>query len=155
MKNPRRPLPRPNRRSAGPSSREGSATVEFALICPFLTLLVLGAIDVGQYANANQIVSNASREGARLAAKFDTATATEVEAKVLDYLDGPYPGLSTGVQVTVNDSSGSLTSDLTTVESGSPIVVTVNLEYDRVRWLSATNVLAGRTISISTRVRRE
>ena len=47
-------------------SRSGVAAVECALAAPVLMLLVLGAIDIGQYANVHQKVSDASREGVRV-----------------------------------------------------------------------------------------
>ena len=49
----------PQRRDRG-----GSAAVECAIVAPLLTLLVLGTIDVGQYANVYQKVSDASARGA-------------------------------------------------------------------------------------------
>jgi Flp pilus assembly protein TadG len=42
--------------------------VEFALLLPLLVLLVFGIIDLGRVLNAQITVSQAAREGARLAA---------------------------------------------------------------------------------------
>ena len=41
--------------------------VEFAVVAPLLFALLMGAIDVGQYVNVGQTVSDASREGAHVA----------------------------------------------------------------------------------------
>ena len=46
-------------------SRRGIATVECAIIAPFLIFLILAAVDMGQYANVYQKICDASREGAR------------------------------------------------------------------------------------------
>ena len=46
----------------------GAAAVEFALVLPLLLMLVLGAIDWGWYFFLREVVTNASREGARAGA---------------------------------------------------------------------------------------
>jgi Flp pilus assembly protein TadG len=57
------------RRSArrAPADR-GAAAVEFALLLPMLLLLVFGIIDFGRALNAQITLTQAAREGARLAA---------------------------------------------------------------------------------------
>src|SRR5687768_3502192 len=92
-------------------SRRGAAAVECAIIAPLLTLLLLGAIDVGQYANMYQKVSDASRHGARVAAKYGTTTTAQVEAAVMDYLEQACPNVGDGTldsatTVTVMNSAG-------------------------------------------------
>ena len=52
-------------------ARKGAAVAEFALLVPVLVLLALGAIDAGQLVNVSQVVNDASREGARLAARSE------------------------------------------------------------------------------------
>ena len=61
-------------RRRGTCKRTGAAVVECATVAPLLTLLLLGAIDMGQFANTYQKISHASREGARVAAQHDTTT---------------------------------------------------------------------------------
>lgn len=106
------------RRSKGKSprvtrckGRRGAATVELAVVAPILVLLLLGTIDVGQFVNVGQTVSNASREGARVAARNDTLNVSEVEISVLGYLANSFPGvppsaLGAAVQVNVGDANG-------------------------------------------------
>jgi len=43
----------------------GAEAVEFALVVPFMMLLVFGGIDFGYMINLDTMVNNASREGAR------------------------------------------------------------------------------------------
>ncbi|GLB31527.1 hypothetical protein LAD12857_34500 [Lacrimispora amygdalina] len=45
----------------------GQALVEMALVLPLLILLVCGIVEFGRIYNANLVVTNASREGARKA----------------------------------------------------------------------------------------
>jgi Flp pilus assembly protein TadG len=56
---------RPARRA--PRDR-GAAAVEFALLLPLLTLLVFGIVDFGRALNAQITLTQAAREGARMAA---------------------------------------------------------------------------------------
>lgn len=73
---------------AAPAARPGQALVEFALVVPILLLLVLGVIDFGRAWHSYQVITDAAREGARLAAIARTPAATipEVEAVVRDAL---------------------------------------------------------------------
>lgn len=52
---------------------DGQALVEFALITPFLLLFLLGIIEFGRAWNEHQVLTDATREGARQAAVFDDA----------------------------------------------------------------------------------
>lgn len=57
------------RRSRSRSAQDrGTAAVEFALVLPLLLLVVLGIIDFGRALNAQITLTQAAREGARLAA---------------------------------------------------------------------------------------
>lgn len=57
------------RRSSGNAARDrGAAAVEFALLLPVLLLIVFGIIDFGRALNAQITLTQAAREGARLAA---------------------------------------------------------------------------------------
>jgi Flp pilus assembly protein TadG len=150
------------RGSAKSPLRQGVAAVECAIVAPLLTLLVLGAIDVGQYANVYQKVSDASREGARRAARIETLSTSQVETAVVNYLQQVFPKvppskLASAAMVTVNDAAGNPISggDLTTVTSGSPVGVTVTIRFDVIRWISHLQFLNGRDVTISTTMRRE
>jgi len=127
-----------------------------------MTLLVLGAIDMGQYANVHQKVSNASREGARVAAKHNTATTTQVQAAVMDYLEDASAGtspatLASATQVTVTDALGSPITggDLTKLATGSEISVRVKLQYSLLRWIAVFGWLDGQEIVTTSVMLRE
>ena len=47
--------------------RKGQALVEFALVLPLLALLIMGILEFGRAWNTKQILTDAAREGARLA----------------------------------------------------------------------------------------
>ena len=137
--------------------RQGAACVEFTLLCPILLLIFLGIVEVGQFVNVGQSVSNASREGARIAARQATSTVSEVQTAVSDYLTDMHPTMpASAVQVTVDDTSGPVASgDLTTIATGSPIYVQVTVQFDPVRWINGLPLLNGRTVTKTTVTRRE
>jgi Flp pilus assembly protein TadG len=58
-------------RTSGPRRRRrdgGQTLVEFALALPLFALVLFGVFDVGRFVYANSVLSQAAREGARLAA---------------------------------------------------------------------------------------
>ena len=48
-----------------PKARRGATIVEFALVAPLLFLVVIGMVEFGRMVMVQQILTNASREGAR------------------------------------------------------------------------------------------
>ena len=54
---------------------EGAVAVEFAILLPVFVLLVFGSMDIGHAFYMKQMVSNASREGARYGARYTTNAA--------------------------------------------------------------------------------
>ena len=137
--------------------RRGTACVEFAVLSPILLILILGIIDVGQFVNVGQSVSNASREGARVAARQTTTNVSQVENAVKDYLTDMHPNLpSSAVQVTVASAGNPLAgADLAAVATGTSISVQVVVQFDPVRWMGGFAFLDGRTLTKTTVSRRE
>lgn len=127
-------------------NRQGAAAVEFAIIAPLFFLLVFGMIEFGRMIMVQQIITNASREGARMAV-LDGATRHDVEMTVNDYLEG---ASIRGATVTVSpdppDSAG----------WGEPVTVTVRIPFGQVTWLP-TPMYVGRDMQLSsgTTMRRE
>jgi len=58
-----------------PSRDRGAAAVEFALVLPILLLLVIGIIEFGRAYHVQTTLSNAARDGVRVMALQDSATA--------------------------------------------------------------------------------
>ena len=59
-------------------NRQGAAVVEFAVVAPIFSMLVFGMIEFGRAIMVEQILTNAAREGARVAV-LDSATSDERE----------------------------------------------------------------------------
>lgn len=98
---------------------DGQAAVELAIILPILVLLVFGALEFGRVFNAWIIVTQASRDGARVASVRCPQDA----------------GCSSAVQTRVNSSlSGLDLADSRMTVSGGPYTsgdaVSVRVEHD-------------------------
>jgi hypothetical protein len=92
-----------------------------------------------------QILTNASREGARVAV-LDGSTTSQVTTAVSTYLTN---STISGATVTVNPDPPSSAS------YGAPVTVTVSLLFDRASWFPSPMFLGGTTLTAQTAMRRE
>ena len=130
--------------------RRGAAAVEFAIVAPVFFLMILGMIEIGRGVMVQQVITNASREGARLAV-LPGSTSSEVTARVNGVLEAA--GIS-GATVQITDDAGN-TLNPQDAEYGEVINVTVSVPFDQVSWLPASKYLAGKTLKASTIMRGE
>ena len=63
--------------SLSKTSPQGQALVEFALVLPILLLLIFGIIDAGRLIYTYNTVSNAARNGARVAIVNQSTAGTD------------------------------------------------------------------------------
>ena len=56
--------------------QEGAVALEFALCLPILLMLIAGSVDFGHAYYMSQVISNASREGARYGVKYKVDSGT-------------------------------------------------------------------------------
>jgi Flp pilus assembly protein TadG len=140
----------PQRRSllgwASPRRRRRAvAAVEFAVVAPFLVMLILGIIEFGRLIMLQQIVTNASREGARRAI-VEAASVGEVQTIVSEYL----------TNAGVSDETIVITPDtLVALGLGDPVSVEVTVPYGPNSWLPAPWFLGGTTLSAESIMRAE
>lgn len=66
-------------------SERGAELIEFALVFPILLLVVLGILDFGMLFQRYEVLTNATREGARVAI-LDGYAEADVQARVTQYL---------------------------------------------------------------------
>ena len=126
-------------------NRKGAAAVEFALVAPLFFFLVFGMIEYGRMIMVQQVITNASREGARQAV-LDGATVDEVQAVVDEYLEN---GSITGATVAVSPDPPS------SAAFGDPVTVSVSIPFDDVSWLPSPMYLGETTMNADTTMRRE
>ncbi|MCD4728077.1 MAG: pilus assembly protein [Pirellulales bacterium] len=129
-------------------NRQGAAAVEFALVAPLFFLMVFGMIEFGRMIMVQQVITNATREGARIAVlDSQTATASLVASTVSDYLQNA--GIS-GETVTIDPA------EPTSAAYGEPVTVTVQVPFSSVSWLPAPMFISANTnLTASAVMRRE
>ena len=144
-----------------PTRRRGAAAVEFALVALlFLVPLLIGVWEVGRLVQVHQIVSNAAREGARLAAqgypvksdgtvtqiyKDSSGGTPNVRDAVYQYL---YAAGLTNLRNTPADldvrfeflaptAAGTTPTEPYQGDKGQPFRVTVTIkDWSKVRWVN-------------------
>lgn len=111
------------------TTRSGVAAVEFALVAPIFFLLVFGVIEFGRMMMVQQSLTNAAREGSRVAILPTTKNGSDVESRIRDYLQSVMANANSGeVRVTVPGNLG-------TVTSGATLTVSVEVDYLDVSWV--------------------
>ena len=113
----------------GLRGERGALAVEFAIILPVLILLILGGMDLGHRYYIQYLTSNASREGARYAAKYRLTSTDLTSGEISDYVKLP-SGLN-------YNSFGldSLTVTRTYTGAFPNKIVTVSVQADKNWWI--------------------
>jgi len=102
-------------------------------------------IEFGRMVMVQQIITNGSREGARLAV-LDGTTTAEVVTAVETYLaNASLEGADVSVSPSPPSSAG----------YGEPVTVVVSIPFDQVSWLPTPMFLGGNTMTATTVMRRE
>lgn len=100
---------------------DGAELIEFALIFPILLLVVAGIVDFGFMFQRYEVVTNAAREGARLAV-LPSYTEADVQQRIGNYL--------TSAGLTAAYPPPTVTPSTEILASGETVpVVTVILHY--------------------------
>jgi Flp pilus assembly protein TadG len=110
-------------------------------------LLVFGMIEYGRMVMVQQVITNASREGARVGV-LDGATTAQVQTAVTNYLTSakiPTSAATTTVSPSPPSSAG----------YGGAVTCTVSVGFNSVSWLPAPLFLGGKTLTATATMRRE
>jgi Flp pilus assembly protein TadG len=133
------------------------------LVVPLLLLLVLGVIDFGRAWHTYQVITDAAREGARLAvvARTPSATPADVEAAVRDALSRrnlPSGSATTMVMVGLVQPAPPATPIVWPGSPGDPAQVRVEQEFTflfmgpLLRWAANRETI---TLSTTSVMRKE
>ncbi|MFI4874426.1 MAG: TadE/TadG family type IV pilus assembly protein [Blastopirellula sp. JB062] len=129
------------------SKRTGAAVVEFAIVAPLFFLLVFGMIEYGRMVMVQQVITNASREGARRAV-LDGATTSDVVATVEEFLaQASVSGDNLVINVNPNPPDSA--------HNGDPVEVSIEIPFTDVSWMPSPMYLGGTTMEAKTVMRRE
>lgn len=82
-------------------SDRGAALVEFALTLPLLLVVIAGIVDFGFAFQRYEVVTNAAREGARMAVLPNSYTEGEIKTRVRLYIQNGLSLDSTALDATV------------------------------------------------------
>ena len=132
------------RRSTKKLRRRGAAAAEFAIVAPVFFLMVIGFIEIGRALMVQQVLINASRVGARMASTTGSSTGS-VETAVQDYTTSV---AVPGVDVAVSPNPA-------TAAAGTTMTVTASVPFNDVSWMSSPWFLGGRTLSATSKMRKE
>jgi len=119
--------------------QKGAAVVEFAIILPLLVTLVFGIIDVGLLLYNKQVITNASREGARAGIARSTISIENVVNNYCQHRlfpDGTLPS-----DIAISGRNGAFQNDLTVT-----VTYDHNLMFAGIIGLSPTISMTGRTV---------
>jgi Flp pilus assembly protein TadG len=115
----------PIRPSGRTRSERGAALVEFALCLPMLLVVIAGIVDFGFVFQRYEVITNAAREGARLASLPEyQANTTMIKDRVRAYVQQGLSLSTAALDATVPASNVVVTSTPFTVTSG-PTTYTV------------------------------
>ncbi|WP_460932230.1 TadE/TadG family type IV pilus assembly protein [Phycicoccus ginsengisoli] len=116
----------------------GAAAVEMALVLPVLLLILGGVIDFGRMYLGEVIVTNAARDGARMAATKAYSSA-DVDLQARKATGGLTPFVAPGVTVTTWPGNGATGTTVCQVDtspgSSSAPVAKVTVTATNFRWL--------------------
>ena len=120
------------RRGAGPfrSMRRGAAAVEAAIVMNIFLLFIFAIMEFGHFVMVKQLMDNAARDGARLAATgVNTVTTAQIQALVTQELVNQAPA-NLNIQVfQANPTTGANVGAWTSASLGTPIAVQITGQY--------------------------
>ena len=125
------------------SSRRAAVAVEFALVLPFLMILVIGMFELGRGIMVKEFLSDASQKGCRTGV-LPGKTNADITNDVADIMkDSNVTGYS--VTVLVNGVAG----DVTTAQRFDKVSVKVSVPTSQVFWVT-TFILTSTTVESET-----
>ena len=140
-------------------ARRGAAMVEMALVLPLFLMLVLGIIEFGRAMMIANLVTNAAREGARMAV-LDGSTNTAVSSAVVTFLQSAAGrGISSAdisVTITVVAAAGNPdpANNVANATSRDLITVNVQLPFNKVALIPG-DYLKGKQLMGQSAMRHE
>ena len=111
-------------RGTGAGGERGQALLETALILPVVLLISVGIFEFGRAYQLVQVLTNAAREGARIAVMYGT-TEADIRDRVRAYLDAGQVPTNAGMTIDVDQGATIVVGTGT----ASASVVTVNYPY--------------------------
>lgn len=106
-------------RAADPGRERGQSLVELAIVLPVLLALVVGIFEFGRAWNVYQVITNAAREGARLAV-IPTSSESVVRTAIEDALQ----------RAALDPAAGSISVSGMGSGTGTPTTLQIDYPYE-------------------------
>jgi Flp pilus assembly protein TadG len=103
----------------GKQDEGGQAAVEFALVIPFLLVMLIGIVEFGRAWNEHQVITDAAREAARRTSVHDIVDVHEAEQVAYDAM----------AAANIDPARATVTVDNIDGGSGSILTVGIDLRY--------------------------
>jgi Flp pilus assembly protein TadG len=115
----------------------GTSLTEFALVLPLLLVLILGMIDFGKAINYWLDETHLANEGARLAVvdSWPGKGGTSLQQYILNQVDSAELAGTTATEGTPHSAQVCISFPNGTHNVGDPVKVTVNYDYNWLRYL--------------------
>jgi Flp pilus assembly protein TadG len=141
---------------ASPGQRSGAAIIEFALVVPFLCLILMGMFELGRAMMVKNTLSDAARKACRTGIKRDKGN-TDINAQAMDVMkDNGYdlskfnPPAIGSITITVTDPNGTVLADSLDAPSGSVVSVQVSIPVSSTTWVTPFFLSSGATLESET-----
>ena len=120
--------------------------VEFAVVAPVFLIMITGIMELGRAIVVQQLLTNASREGARIGGYDTTTTTSTVTTAVNSYLSNV--GIS-GATTVVSPNA------LSTAKDGDSVSVTVSIPFRNVSYLPSPIYMGSTSLQATTVMLRQ
>jgi Flp pilus assembly protein TadG len=97
----------------------GQAAVEFALVLPFLLVMLIGIVEFGRAWNQHQVITDAARESARKASLYGATSEAEVKKVATDAM----------AAAGIDWNRATIDIDNLDGEGNTPVTVSIDLRY--------------------------
>lgn len=135
----------------------GAGALELGIICPIFLMLVFGIIEVGRGMMVSNLVTNAAREGAKMAVR-DGSTNADVTSSVQAFMNSALGTAASKMTVSITTIPAAGHPDagdtVANCQRGDLITVTVQVPFNSVALIPG-DYLAGRQLVGQSAMRRE
>jgi Flp pilus assembly protein TadG len=138
--------------------RSGSATVEFALVAPFMAMILMGTFELGRAMMVKSILSDAARKACRTGIKRDKGNTDIVNEAINVMNDNGFdsskfnPNSLGAVTIVVTDPNGDALGESLDAPSGSVVSVQVSIPVSSTTWVAPFYLTSGSTLESETLV---
>jgi Flp pilus assembly protein TadG len=128
--------------------------VEMALVLSIFFTVVLGIVEFGRAMMVGQLITNAAREGARLAI-VDGSTNSDVTTYVTDFMLESSNVIASDVTIAITPATGNpAVGDVSGASTRDLVSVDVAVPFNKVSYITG-NFLEGKTLSGQSAMRHE